>query len=105
MGSSVSVKVSYEIIDASIYGEIYAGKKAVKLDMEPSVSATHWFVGTFTSLDGHSDYDTIEALQMKGYKDKKELAFIKEEGKKYIVAAVAVDPSGKAGPLVKIPIG
>lgn len=104
MGSSVSVKVSYEIVDASVYGEIYAGKKAVKLDMEPSVSATHWFVGTFTSLDGHSDYDTIEALQMKGYKDKKELAFIKEDGKKYIVAAVAVDPSGKAGPLVKIPV-
>lgn len=41
---------------------------------------------------------------MKGYKDKKELAFIKEDGKQYTVAAVAVDPSGKAGPLVKIPI-
>ncbi len=41
---------------------------------------------------------------MKGYKDKKDLAFIKEDGKQYTVAAVAVDPSGKAGPLVKIPI-
>lgn len=41
---------------------------------------------------------------MKGYKDKKELAFIKEDGKQYTVAAVAVDPSGIAGPLVKIPI-
>lgn len=41
---------------------------------------------------------------MKGYKDKRELAFIKEDDKQYTVAAVAVDSSGIAGPLVKIPI-
>ena len=103
-GSSASVSISYEAVDAGIYNPSYEGKKAVKLTLEPSVSAQHWFVGTYSSLDGYSDYDTIEGLQMKGYKDKKELAFIKEDGKQYTVAAVAVDPSGKAGPLVKIPI-
>lgn len=103
-GSSASVSISYETVDAGIYNPSYEGKKAVKLTIEPSVSAQHWFVGTYSSLDGYSDYDTIEGLQMKGYKDKKELAFIKEDGKQYTVAAVAVDPSGIAGPLVKIPI-
>lgn len=103
-GSGVSVKVDWQLVDAGTLNPSYEGSTALYVTLTPSPAAEHWFAGMFTALDGYAENDVIEALQARGYKDKKNLAFIVEPGKTYILAAVAVDPSGTAGALTRIDV-
>ena len=101
-GSGVSVKIEYEIVDAGTISPAYEGKTALSVSLTPSVAAEHWYAAMFRSLDGYDDNSIIEALQARGYKDKEKLAFLIEPGETYILAAVAVDPSGRAGALNRV---
>lgn len=103
--SEVSVKVEYKIVDAGTLNPTYSGQTALVLTLTPSPAAEHWYVGAFKDdLSGYNDATIIEALQAKGYKDKKELALIVKEGQSYTIAAVAVDPGGTAGALTKLDV-
>lgn len=104
-GSEVSVKVEYKIVDAGTLNPTYSGQTALVLTLTPSPAAEHWYAGVFQDdLSGYNDATIIEALQAKGYKDKKELALIVKEGQNYTIAAVAVDPGGTAGALTKLEV-
>lgn len=104
-GSEVSVKIEYKIVDAGTLNPNYAGQTALVLTLTPSPAAEHWYVGAFQDdLSGFNDATIIEALQARGYKDKKELALIVKEGQSYTVAAVAIDPGGTAGALTKLDV-
>ncbi len=102
-GSEVSVRIEYKIVDAGTLNPDYAGQTALFLSITPSPAAEHWYVGVFQdNLSGYNDATIIEALQARGYKDRKELAIIVTEGQSYTIAGVAIDPSGTAGTLTKI---
>lgn len=103
-GSKASVEISCKTVDGGTgnYAD-YPGQKIAELTLTPSGNAEHWYVGAYATLDGYDDYNIAEALHMKGYTDKKAIAF--PLSRDIVVAAVAFDSSGRAGALSKISIG
>lgn len=100
-GSGVTVGIDCKVVDGEKYGPDYAGVDVVALTFSPSVAAEHWYSAVYRNLDGFDEYDIIEALRMKGSKDRKESAFPLQDTD-VVVAAVAVDASGRAGALNRV---